>query len=126
VSRITFGQARRNFYQAARFGLASELIWPQGSHARLVPAQGLIPALVPVAREGLCGAGVVPDEADAWLSVVAQRVERRMTGSRWQRACFDRASKGSDARSAARAMLERYMFLSEEGRPVAEWPCDGP
>ncbi len=123
VNHITFGQARRNFYQAARFGLGCELIWPEVSRTHLVPATRLLPSLLPIAREGLVSAGVLPSEADAWLDVIANRIDRRMTGSRWQRACFDDACRRSAPGPAARAMLERYMTLSSEGRPVAEWPA---
>jgi hypothetical protein len=126
ATRVTFGQARRNFYQAARFGLASELVWPDGSHTHPVPATGLLPALLGIAREGLCSAGVARSEAEGWLAIVAERVERRVTGARWQRAIFEQAlarAPGRDrVRRASRAMLERYLELSSEGRPVAEWP----
>jgi len=126
VNRITFGQARRNFYQAARFGLACELIWPETSRTHPVPATSLIAQLLPVARDGLLGAGVVAAEADAWLAIVANRVERRITGSTWQRACFEHSKRGGDTGRASKEMLERYMALSLEGRPVAEWPAPGP
>jgi hypothetical protein len=123
VSRITFGQARRNFYQAARFGLSSELIWPEASRTHPVPTTKLIPILIPVARDGLRSAGVTPAEADAWLSVVANRVERGVTGSRWQRACFEQAKSRFGTARASSEMLERYMSLALQGRPVAEWPA---
>jgi gamma-glutamyl:cysteine ligase YbdK (ATP-grasp superfamily) len=122
VTRITFGQARRNFYQAARFGLDCDLVWPDASRTHVVRAPTLIASLLPVARDGLLNAGVVPGEADAWLAIVEDRVARGRTGSRWQRGAFDQCSKAADTRSAARAMLERYMDLSEEGQPIAEWP----
>lgn len=126
VDRITFGQARRNFYHAARFGLGCDLVWPQSWRAQLVSAPKLVESLLPVARAGLCAAGVAHEEADAWLAIIERRVARGITGSRWQRAYFDRARKRGDARAAAHAMLERYMALSDAGRPVAEWPSEGP
>jgi gamma-glutamyl:cysteine ligase YbdK (ATP-grasp superfamily) len=125
VDRVTFGQARRNFYQAARFGHASELIWPEASRARPIAATQLAGRLLPIARDGLVGTGVDPAEADAWLAIIEKRIERRMTGSQWQRACFQLARSRGDVREASRVMLERYMALSAEGRPVAEWPAPG-
>ncbi len=125
TSRITFGQARRNFYQAACLGLASDLVWPHQPRTGLVSAPVLIRSLLPVAHSGLTSAGVDSEEAETWLAIVARRLERGVTGARWQRAYFDRERQGSDSSSAARAMLERYMTLSEQERPIAEWP-DGP
>jgi len=122
VNVITFGQARRNFYEAARHGPVAELIWPDASRARLLVATRLFAHLLPIARDGLLGAGVEKGEVDAWLGIVGDRVERAMTGSLWQRACFDQLSRRADPKHAAREMLERYMSLSLEGRPVAEWP----
>ncbi len=125
TSCITFGQARRNFYQAACLGLRSDLVWPQQPRTGLVSAPALIRSLLPVAHGGLTSAGVHPEEVDAWLAIVARRVDRGVTGARWQRAAFDRERQHGDPGPAARAMLERYMALSEQERPIAEWP-DGP
>jgi hypothetical protein len=122
LDSLTFGQARRNFYQAARFGLACDLIWPQSARTELVPGTTLIRSLLPVARAGLLSASVEPGEADAWLALIEERLEQRVTGSLWQRAAFERASRSGNARVAARSMLERYMALSDEGRPLAQWP----
>jgi hypothetical protein len=120
LSQLTFGQARRNFYAAAREGLDATLLWPRASglSPRVVPAPDLAEELLPVARQGLVAAGVLADEADERLAVVARRLAGRMTGAKWQRT---RLGNRRDP-AAFSEMLARYLELAEGGSPVAEWP----
>jgi hypothetical protein len=122
VQRMTFGHARRNFYEAARRGLDATLLWPTdvAPSPRPVPLRDLLTALLPVARRGLVENGVAGDEADAWLRIVAARVAAWTSGARWQR----RALPGRRARalSAREQMLRRYAELSWGGAPVHTWP----
>lgn len=120
VHRITFGQARRNFYRAARFGLDAELIWP-GDGAPTSPrlASELIPSLLPIAERGLRDAEVDGHDVDRLLGIVETRLASGVTGARWQKLALDRLS-ASPRREAA--MLDLYATLSEEGQPVHTWP----
>ena len=125
VTRMTFRQARRNFYEAARRGLDAELLWPddRSPSPKPVGALDLIRRLLPIARRGLVDAGVDEGEADGWLELVRDRAERGATGAHWQRRIYDELiSKGAPPMRAAAEMLARYRELCEEGRPVADWP----
>lgn len=124
LPRITFGQARRNFYEAARRGLDAELVWPTRS-GRSPGARGaaeLALELIATARDGLARGGVSSDEAERWLDIVRARVEARTTGARWQRAAFEALRRRGEADPAA-AMLARYRELAATGRPVHTWPA---
>lgn len=135
VTRLTFGHARRNFYEAAEHGLDAELLWPSDAPPSPVPRRAveLVPALLPIARLGLLDAGVVVDEADALLGVVAARVASRQTGAEWQRRML-RVLRGRRERrglewtraenACLAAMLERYVALSDTGQPVHTWPVE--
>jgi hypothetical protein len=80
---MTFGHARRNFYQAARYGLDAELWWPtlEGLSPRSWTASALALDLMPLARRGLVTGGVSPDEADRHLEVLRAGVEAGVTRS---------------------------------------------
>jgi hypothetical protein len=125
VTRLTFGQARRNFYHAARFGLDAELLWPtaRGPSPRPAPVGELAPRLLTLAREGLEDAGVDAHEADTWTGIVRERVARRASGALWQ----VRAVAGLEPRlgrdRALAAMLSRYRELGESGDPIHAWPA---
>ena len=120
---MTFGHARRNFYEAARHGLAAELLWPESvaPSPRGVVARELIHRLLPVARQGLLGGGVEAAEADAWLADVQRRVTTGLTGAVWQRRGYEQALGTCSPGDALRAMLGRYLDLSETDTPVHAW-----
>jgi gamma-glutamyl:cysteine ligase YbdK (ATP-grasp superfamily) len=121
---FTFGQARRNFYQAARQGLDAELLWTgtAGQRVRPVTARALVERLLPTARQGLVEAGVVAAEADHWLEIIARRTSLGRTGARWQRRAFEvRRRAGASLPEGCRDVLEQYLARVEEGRPVHEW-----
>lgn len=125
LTRITFGQARRNFYEAARRGLDAELLWPEpaGVSPRAWSASALALHLVPLAREGLIGAGVTPDEAERHLGTFRARVEAGVTGARWQRRVFDEVMRETgDVVVASRRLVSAYREQSERGLPVHTWP----
>jgi hypothetical protein len=120
---LPFEPVHRSFYRAAQRGLAAELAWPDPEAGlRERSACELIRELTPRAVRGLEGAGVAADEARALLAIVEERAVSGRTGAAWQRA-WVAAREREDGRPAAlAAMLERYLALSAEGRPVHTWP----
>ncbi|MCY1031703.1 glutamate--cysteine ligase [Corallococcus sp. BB11-1] len=123
---LPFWQARRNFKQAARVGLDAVMLWPAevAPSPRPVPVVDLVKQLLPVARRGLTEHGVAPEEADAMLDVIAQRVAVRRTGARWQREVLAKLEAHMPRQDALAALLERYLQHAEEGLPVHTWPVD--
>ena len=138
VRRFAFQQAHHNFYRAAQFGLGAELAWPLGTGGRsgTVPAAELVRRLLPTAREGLVGAGVLAEEAEELLAVIEARAACGQTGAAWQRQALE-ALEGSgepqggapvgrerklDRPEALAAMLDRYLELQRAGDPVHTWP----
>jgi gamma-glutamyl:cysteine ligase YbdK (ATP-grasp superfamily) len=122
-----FPLAERNFYNAARSGLAAELVWPQ--HERSGPstldARSLLLSLVTLAAEGLASAGVDSDEAGHWLGIFQERVMAGVTGARWQRAVLERLqAQGQQLESALSTMLEFYMENVASGLPVHAWKLE--
>jgi hypothetical protein len=125
VTKLTFGQARRSFYDAARFGLDAKLLWPSDrapSPQASSPAE-LAARLIPLARAGLVASDVDPEEADLWLDVIEDRVARRVTGAIWQRRLYEELATRLGPDAGARALLRRYRELSEAGDPVSLWPA---
>ena len=112
-TEMGFIRARSNFYQAARYGLRSQLFW---FGWQSFPADILIrDQLLPIARQGLTLLGVDAASIDFWLGVIRQRVVLGVNGATWQRRWV--AKHGRDMRGLTLAYLERQ----ESGRPVHEW-----
>lgn len=130
VTALTFGQARRNFYAAARDGLAAELLWPGGedtaSPAQPVRADELVLRLLPQARSGLIAAGVDAQEADAMLEIIAARTRSGQTGAAWQRRSLAAFERTMSRRDALTAMLELYLSNADSRKPVHTWPIQEP
>lgn len=121
---MPFAYARDNFLRAARQGLDAMLLWPErpGALPRAVPAAVLVERLLPVAREGLVGAGVDPEEVDALLGIIQARIGAGCTGARWQRKMLAHLEAHMPRPDALGALLERYLTHAASGRPVHEWP----
>jgi gamma-glutamyl:cysteine ligase YbdK (ATP-grasp superfamily) len=111
--QVSFEQARRNFYAAARHGLEAHLAWPGARTGSLrdLLASGLLDA----AARGLHAAGLGLDEAAHWLDPVRARVERRMTGADWQVEWSRRHGRDFPRLVAA------YMEKQADDLPVASW-----
>jgi hypothetical protein len=124
--RLSFERAEHGFYRAAQHGLAAELTWPVGDDGRLrtLPAAQLVPELLPVARDGLVGAGVAAGEADRLLGVIAARVAAGQTGAVWQRRMLAALQPRLGRQRALAAMLERYLEHAASDQPVHTWPGD--
>ncbi|HLV20730.1 MAG TPA: glutamate-cysteine ligase family protein [Polyangiaceae bacterium] len=120
---LTFGHARRNFYQAACHGLDAELLWPdtEGVGAKTWAARELVVELIPLAWRGLASVGVAEDETARWLGIIEERLRRELTGARWQERTVGVLERTRDRKSALRGMLERYIRNAISGEPVHTW-----
>lgn len=108
-----FIRARSNFYQAARYGLRSQLYW--FGWQRLPAAQLIGEQLLPISKDGLLSLGIDPESVDHWLEIIRKRVTLGVNGAIWQKQWV--AKYGVDMQGLTKAYLERQ----ERGKPVHEW-----
>ena len=113
-TRLAFGAARENFYDAARDGLEASLHWP-GADGRVEARTLILDELLPLAHEGLEGLGIPEAERRGYLGVIESRVASGLNGATWQRRWVER--HGRDFASLVRAYLERQ----DTGVPVHRW-----
>ncbi|MEX0731020.1 MAG: hypothetical protein WED00_01385 [Aquisalimonadaceae bacterium] len=112
-TEIPFAVAERNFYRAAREGLAAEMEWLGGSR---VPLRELIlESLIPKARRGLEQLDLPASEYGPWLEIIEARVRTGRTGAAWQRAWVHRHGRDMQGLVAA------YWQRQRGGAPVHEW-----
>jgi CBS domain-containing protein/gamma-glutamyl:cysteine ligase YbdK (ATP-grasp superfamily) len=117
--RMSFDDAKANFFAAARFGLNARFTWVDGES---VGAPRLIlEHLLPLARAGLKRADVDSTDVDRYLGVVEERVRSGQTGAQWalqSLAAMDGRGTGEmRCHALARAMHERQ----QTGEPVHRW-----
>ncbi|MCQ8106086.1 glutamate-cysteine ligase family protein [Methylomonas sp. SURF-2] len=112
---LPFSQAKDNFYQAARHGLDSHVVWLGGNRQRL--AVLVRNELLPLAHAGLLSLGIDVNDANIYLDVLEQRLANRQTGSDWQRR-FIQQHPGDFA-----GLTRQYLRRQRRGEPVAGWDC---
>ncbi|CAD6876653.1 glutamate-cysteine ligase family protein [Methylomonas fluvii] len=110
---LSFAQARDNFYQAARHGLASHIVW-FGDH-KLRLAALIEQELLPRAAQGLQALGICTADRENYLAVIRQRLANQQTGSYWLRR-FIKENPG-EFKELTRAYLQRQ----RSGEAVAGW-----
>ncbi len=117
---IPFDDARANFLAASRFGLDAQLRWPG---IGTVPAAVLIGEhLLPLARAGLRGRGVVEADVDRYLGTIGERVRSGRTGSAWALASMHAlTAAGVPREQQGRALTASALEQQRTGRPVHEW-----
>ena len=149
-SRLSFAEARENFFAGARDGLDAALVWPVIGR---VPVTELVREhLLEAAHAGLTSLDVDPTLIDRFLGVIEGRVSRRQNGATWQldalAAVENAAVKGAavegtavtgaavtgaalphsrepgtpDRAQAVRTVLEHYVAHQASGEPVHTWP----
>ena len=118
--RMTFDDAKSNFFRAARHGLDAQFNWIDGKN---YPASSLIlDHLLPLARQGLQNAKVESADTDKYLGIIQERVQNRQTGARWilnsLAAMPEAVSKDVRQRRLTSAMLD----CQKQRKPVHRWP----
>jgi CBS domain-containing protein len=116
---IDFEQAHANFINAARMGLGSELTWFEG---RAVHAHDLLSTeLVPLARSGLLRGGVDKDDVERYMSLMEERLERKITGAQWCHVSLNCMRGEGTLGERMSALTAASVRQQKEGIPVAQW-----
>jgi gamma-glutamyl:cysteine ligase YbdK (ATP-grasp superfamily) len=112
ASDLPFPQAKRNFYRAARYGLDCAIHWGRGE----VYLKELIRhELLPLARIGLQGLELEPQEWRPWLEIIEGRIGNGQNGARWQRQWVAREGWEPEA------MVADYLQWQCSDNPVHQW-----
>jgi len=110
---MEFTQAKDNFYQAARFGLDSQVVWFDHEKHKL---QKLLQSdLIIRARQGLQSLNILPADIDTYLGIIEQRIENKQTGSQWQREFMQQDH------ATLQSMTEIYLAHQYSETPVSQW-----
>ncbi|GAB77459.1 Glutamate-cysteine ligase family 2(GCS2) [Austwickia chelonae] len=120
-TQMSFSAAESNFMNCAREGMLGRMYWPGFS---TVTADELaLRHLLPMAHDGLAGAGVSAKVANRYLGVIEGRCLSRQNGAMWQLDCVRRLeSRGADRLSALREMSRLYLEGVDADEPVHTWP----
>ena len=117
---MEFDDAKANFLAASHLGLDAQFTWTGG---KVIPARELIRRdLLPIAREGLNRAAILPADIDRYLGIIEERVESERTGSQWLLSSLAEMKKGRTKDEALTSLVATTVRQQQEGRPIHEWP----
>ena len=117
--RIDFGEAKWNFLAAARNGLKSGFRWLDGE--QFSARELILEHALPLAEQGLRGAGVDDADIDRYLGVVRARVESGTSGARWiERSLRGMQDKGTRSERLT-AVTSGLIARQQTDAPCHEW-----
>jgi CBS domain-containing protein/gamma-glutamylcysteine synthetase len=122
AKRLSFDDAKENFFAAARNGLNAQLKWLDG---KSISATSLIlNELLPLARAGLKNARVDSSDIDKYLGVLEERVRSGQTGAQWMLDSLVSVKRHmghepNDMRT--RILTSTILARQKENKPVHEW-----
>ena len=120
--RLSFDNAKENFFTVARYGLNARLKWLDG---KSISATSLIlNELLPLARAGLKDARVDSSDIDKYFGVLEERVRSGQTGAQWMLDSLVSVKRHmghepNDMRT--RILTSAILARQKENKPVHEW-----
>ncbi|MEK7856635.1 MAG: CBS domain-containing protein, partial [Acidobacteriota bacterium] len=116
---MPFDTAKTNFFNAARYGLNSQMIWIDGESRRA--GRLLLEVLLPCARRGLEAAEIHQADIDRLLGIVESRVRSEATGARWMLDSLAGMDPRAKANVRMRSLTAAMKANQEKKLPVHEW-----
>ena len=122
AKRLSFDDAKDNFFAAARYGLNAQLRWLDGKNFSATSL--ILNELLPLACVGLKETGVDASDIDKYLGILEARVRSRQTGAQWMLNSLTsledhRGHEPIDMRT--RTLTSTILARQKEGKPVHEW-----
>ena len=111
--RLSFEQARLNFYAAAKHGLRAKIRWLGGEEVLLHTL--LVEQLIPMARQGLLEQDLDKTDVEQFIDIIEGRVRTWCNGAAWQRMFVEKH------RADMQMLTEAYVQQQNSGKPVHEW-----
>ena len=120
ATRMTFDEAKANFFRAARHGLNAQFTWVDGVTHAAIPL--ILEHLLPLARQGLAKVGVDSGDIEHYLGTIEERVRTGQTGAQWIVKSLA-AMKDSGPKDVRYRILTATMLSRQKGgEPVHRWP----
>lgn len=114
---MDFRDARSNFFNAARYGMATQFKWMN----QFIPSHKLIlDVLLPLSYKGLYSVGIDPKDAEHYLSIIENRVNSQ-TGSEWIVKNYRKLLEDHKPFEAAQILTAHMHEKQTKNYPVSSW-----
>lgn len=115
--KMDFKDAKKNFFNAARYGMAAQFHWGD----KIIPTKELIlHHFLPMAYKGLSRANVSRKDAEHYLGIIENRINTQ-NGSEWMVKTYRELRKEFNAPEALRRLTASLFDRSYKGYPVDAW-----
>lgn len=119
TKRISFDDAKDNFFSVARYGFKSQIAWLD---EKTYSARKLIlDELLPLAQKGLESVKVDGEDIERFLGTLRERVEAEKTGSRWILNSLEKMPENVKPNVRMRAITSALIKNQETREPVHKW-----
>lgn len=116
---MSFDDARNNFYNVARYGLNTQIHGLDGRNRRA--NRLILEELLPRAKSGLLEVGIDQADADRFIEVIQQRIEKGKTGAQWMLDSLETMDPRAKPNVRMRTLTAAMKTNQEEGLPVHQW-----
>jgi len=117
--KMSFDDAKTNFFSTARYGLKSQLTWIDGKN---YPARELIlDQLLPRALDGLQMANIDSADIEKYLGILEERVFEGKTGSQWMLDSLAKMDKAAKSNVRLRTLTAAMLKHQKKGEPLHLW-----
>ena len=115
--KMDFRDAKKNFFNAARYGMAAQFHWD----GKIISTKQLIlEFFLPMAYKGLDRARVSRADAERYLGIIERRVHSH-NGSEWMVQSYRELRKKFNARESLKRLTASLFERSYKGYPVDAW-----
>jgi CBS domain-containing protein len=119
TERMSFDDAKSNFFSTARFGLKSQIVWLDGKSYRA--KELILEELLPRARQGLNSVNIDSEHVEKYLGILEERVSQEKTGARWMLDSLCAMDKRAKPNVRMRSLTAAMKSNQETGKPLHEW-----
>ncbi len=117
--KMSFDDAKNNFFNVAQNGLNTQIMWFDGkvySTSRLVLEQ-----LLPLARKGLEKAEIDAADIEKYLGIIEKRVAAKVTGAQWTLDSLANMDEKTNMNIRLQTLTSAIKSNQETNKPVHEW-----
>ena len=117
--KLSFDDVKNNFFNAARFGLKSQIAWFNGESYRA--GRLILEELAPRARHGLRRVGISAADIERYIGVLEERALQNKTGAEWMLNSLSAMDKRAKKNVRMRSLTAAMKANQESGEPMHKW-----
>lgn len=117
--KMSFDDAKMNFFNVAQNGLKTQIVWLGG---KSFPAKKLIlEKLLPLAEKGLLSTKIRKADIKKYLGVIEERVKNECSGAQWMLDSYSAMDETAQPNVRLRTLVAAMKSNQETGEPLHQW-----